>query len=158
LNLFGHHRSTNIGNGRKGMSGASQEKNSASFDRETYVKMLITIARADKENGPPEYRFIRKQAIQMGVNYEKVLRETKPDFDIGTHQVSRLTAMRVLKDAIMIASMDGNFTLPEKLKIYTYAERLDIPRSDVDTLEVLVGELKALDERWKELVAGHTDE
>lgn len=140
------------------MSGASQEKNAASFDRETYVKMLITIARADKENGPPEYRFIRKQAIQMGVNYEKVLRETDPDFDIGTHKVSRLTAMRVLKDAIMIASMDGNFTLPEKQKIYTYAERLDIPRTDVDTLEVLAGELKALDERWKELVAGHTDE
>jgi stress response protein YsnF len=140
------------------MSGASQEKNSASFDRETYVKMLITIARADKENGPPEYRFIRRQAIQMGVNYEKVLRETDPDFDIGTHKVSRLTAMRVLKDAIMIASMDGNFTLPEKQKIYTYAERLDIPRTDVDTLEVLVGELKALDERWKELVAGHPDE
>jgi uncharacterized tellurite resistance protein B-like protein len=140
------------------MSGASQEKSSASFDRETYVKMLITIARADKENGPPEYRFIRRQAIQMGVNYEKVLRETDPDFDIGTHSVSRLTAMRVLKDAIMIASMDGNFTLPEKQKIYTYAERLDIPRTDVDTLEVLVGELKALDERWKELVAGHPNE
>lgn len=140
------------------MSGDSQEKSSASFDRETYLKMLITIARADKDNGPPEYRFIRRQAIQMGVNYEKVLRETDPDFDIGTHKVSRLTAMRVLKDAIMIASMDGNFTLPEKQKIYTYAERLDIPRTDVDTLEVLVGELKALDERWKELVAGHTDE
>jgi len=140
------------------MSGTSQKKNAASFDRETYVKMLITIARADKENGPPEYRFIRKQAIQMGVNYEKVLRETDPDFDIGTHKVSRLTAMRVLKDAIMIASMDGNFTLPEKQKVYTYAERLDIPRTDVDTLEVLVGELKTLDERWKDLVAGHTDE
>jgi hypothetical protein len=140
------------------MSGDSQEKHSASFDRETYVKMLITIARADKENGPPEYRFIRKQAIQMGVNYEKVLRETDPDFDIGTQKVSRLTAMRVLKDAIMIASMDGNFTLPEKQKIYTYAERLDIPRTDVDNLEVLVGELKALDQRWKELVAGHPNE
>ena len=140
------------------MSGASQEKSSASFDRETYVKMLITIARADKENGPPEYRFIRRQAIQMGVNYEKVLRETDPDFDIGTHKVSRLTAMRVLKDAIMIASMDGHFTLPEKQKIYTYAERLDIPRTDVDTLEVLVGELKALDQQWKELVAGHPNE
>ncbi|WP_319522308.1 hypothetical protein [uncultured Desulfosarcina sp.] len=140
------------------MSGASQEKSSASFDRETYVKMLITIARADKENGPPEYRFIRRQAIQMGVNYQKVLHETDPDFDIGTHKVSRLTAMRVLKDAIMIASMDGNFTLPEKQKIYTYAERLDIPRTDVDTLEVLVRELKVLDDRWKELVAGHPHE
>ena len=137
------------------MSGESQEKSSASFDRETYVKMLIAIARADKENGPPEYRFIRKQAIQMGVNYEKVLRETDPNFDIGTHKVSRLTAMRVLKDAIMIASMDGNFSLPEKQKVYTYAEKLDIPRTDVDQLEILVGELRSLDQRWKDLVAGH---
>lgn len=120
--------------------------------------MLITIARADKDNGPQEYRFIRKQAIAMGVNYEKTLRETDKDFDIGTHKVSRLTAMRVLKDAIMIASMDGNFSLPEKQKVYSYAEKLDIPRSDVDQLEALVGELKTLDQRWKDLVAGHPHE
>jgi len=141
--------------GEERMSGADQKTNPAVFDRETYVKMLITIARADKDNGPAEYRFIRKQAIAMGVNYEKILRDTDDDFNIGTHKVSRLTAMRVLKDAIMIASMDGNFTLPEKLKIYTYAEKLDIPRSDVDELEILVGELKSLDQRWKDLVAGH---
>jgi hypothetical protein len=102
------------------------------FDRETYVKMLIAIARADKRNGPPEYRYIRKQAIDMGVNYEQVLQETDKSFEIGTHKVSRLTALRVLKDAIAIASMDGHFSLPEKLKIYTYAEKLDIPRTDVD--------------------------
>ena len=140
------------------MPGANQKKNAAVFDRETYVKMLITIARADKDNGPQEYRFIRRQAIQMGVNYEQVLRDTDKDFKIGIHKVSRLTAMRVLKDAIMIASMDGNFSLPEKQKVYTYAEKLDVPRTDVDDLETLVGELKELDQRWKELVAGHPDE
>lgn len=140
------------------MPGASQDKRTIVFDRETYVKMLISIARADKNNGLPEYRFIRKQAIQLGVDYEKVLKDTGRDFEIGTHKVSRLTALRVLKDAIMIASMDGNFTLPEKLKLYTYAEKLDIPRTDVDDLETLVGQLKALDQRWKELVAGHPDE
>ncbi len=140
------------------MSGARQKKDSTVFDRETYVKMLITIARADKDNGPPEYRFIRKQAIALGVNYDKVLQDTDKDFNIATHNVSRLTAMRVLKDAIMIASMDGNFSLPEKQKVYTYAEKLDIPRSDVDELEVLIGELKSLDKRWKELVAGHFHE
>jgi hypothetical protein len=120
--------------------------------------MLITIARADKDNGPSEYRYIRRQAIQMGVDYEAILKNTPNDFNIGTHRVSRLTAMRVLKDAIMIASMDGNFSLPEKQKVYTYAEKLDIPRTDVDELEMLVGELKALDQRWKELVAGQPDE
>lgn len=140
------------------MPGANQEKSTAVFDRETYVKILITIARADKENDLPEYRFIRKQAIQLGVNYEQALRDTDKDFEIGTQKVSRLTALRVLKDTIMIASMDGNFSLPEKQKIYTYAEKLDIPRTDVDELEILVGQLKDLDLRWKELVAGHPDE
>jgi hypothetical protein len=140
------------------MPGANHKKKSAVFDRETYVKMLITIARADKDNGPSEYRYIRRQAIQMGVDYEAILKNTPNDFNIGTHKVSRLTAMRVLKDAIMIASMDGNFSLPEKQKVYTYAEKLDVPRTDVDELEMLVGELKALDQRWKGLVAGQPDE
>ncbi len=140
------------------MPADNQNKHSSVFDRETYVKMLITIARADKDNGPPEYRYIRRQAIRMGVNYEQILHGTDKDFNIGTHKVSRLTALRVLKDAIVIASMDGNFSLPEKQKVYTYAEKLDIPRTDVDDLEVLVGDLKALDLRWKDLVAGHVHE
>lgn len=139
------------------MPDANNEKSSTVLDRETYLKMLITIARADKDNGLPEYRFIRKQAIGLGVNYEQVLGDTDKDFEIGTQRVSRLTALRVLKDAFMIASMDGNFTLPEKQKFYTYAEKLDIPRVDVDRLENIVNQLKDLDRRWKDLVAGHPD-
>ncbi|PIE66881.1 MAG: hypothetical protein CSA23_06990 [Deltaproteobacteria bacterium] len=119
--------------------------------------MLITIARANRHNGPPEYRFIRKQAIGMGVNYEHALKETGKDFEIGTQTVSRLTALRVLKDAIAIAAMDGNLSLPEKFKIYTYAKKLDIPRTDVDALELLIGKAKELDRQWEELVAGHPD-
>ena len=140
------------------MPGTNQDKRNTVFDRETYVKMLIAIARADKHNSLPEYRFIRKQAIQLDVNYEQVLKDTDRDFEMGTQKVSRLTALRVLKDAIMIASMDGNFTLPEKQKLYTYAEKLDIPRTDVDDLETLVGQLKELDQRWKKLVSGYPDE
>lgn len=140
------------------MPDANPDQHANRFDRETYLKMLITIARADKHNGRPEYRYIRRQAIQLGVDYEKALRETDRHWNIGMQKVSRLTALRVLKDAIMIASMDGNFTLPEKQKVYTYAEKLDIPRTDVDRLEILVGELKALDQRWKDLVAGQLHE
>lgn len=133
----------------------SQENGVATFDRETYVRILIAIARSDRENSLKEYNYIRKQAIHLGVDYEKMLRETDKNFEIGTQRVSRLTALRVLKDAIMIASMDQNFSLPEKQRIYTYAEKLDIPRADVDDLEGLVADIRALDKRWKDLVAGH---
>jgi hypothetical protein len=140
------------------MQDTNQGKGPADFDCDTYLKMLITIARADKDNGPAEYAYIRKQAIGMGVDYEQILRDTSNQFKIGTHTVSRLTALRVLKDAIMIASMDSNFSLPEKQKVYTYAEKLDIPRTDVDELEILVGQMRDLDKRWNELVAGHPNE
>lgn len=140
------------------MPDANHEKQTTVFDPETYVKMLITIARADKENGLPEYRFIRKQAIHLGVNYEAVLADTDKDFELGAQKVSRLTALRVLKDAFMIGSMDGDFTLPEKQKFYTFAEKLDIPRVDVDRLEILVEQIRDLDRCWKELVAGHPDD
>jgi uncharacterized tellurite resistance protein B-like protein len=140
------------------MPGTNHKDNTVVFDRETYVKMLITIARADRKNGPPEYSFIRKQAIQLGVNYDQVLGDTENGLALGARQVSRHTALRVLKDAIIIASMDANFSLPEKQKIYSYAEKLDIPRTDVDRLEILVGDIKALDQRWNKLVAGHPDD
>jgi uncharacterized tellurite resistance protein B-like protein len=140
------------------MQDKSRGKRSTDFDRETYLKMLVTIARADKDNGPAEYAYIRKQAIEMGVDYEQILRDTDDQFEIGAQKVSRLTAMRVLKDSIMIASMDGNFSLPEKQKVYTYAEKLDIPRIDVDELEGLVAEMRALENRWNDLVADHLDE
>ena len=130
------------------------EKKRSDFDRETYLKLLITIAKADKENGPKEYAYIRKQAIHLGIDYEKMLAETDETFEIGTPNVSRLTALRILKDAIMIASMDGNFTLFEKQKVYTYAEKLNIPRTDVDSLEEFVELTKKLERRWQELVAG----
>jgi len=138
------------------MQDTNQANRSSDFDRETYLKMLVTIARADKDNGPAEYAYVRKQAIGMGVDYERVLTDTDSHFEIGTQKVSRLTALRVLKDAIIIASMDGNFSLPEKQKVYTYAEKLDIPRTDVDELEILVGQIRQLDKRWKELVAGRS--
>jgi uncharacterized tellurite resistance protein B-like protein len=140
------------------MQGTDQTANTTDFDRETYIKMLLTIARADKDNGPSEYQYIRKQAIRLGVNYEQILQNTGKDFEISHHSVSRLTALRILKDAIKIASMDGNFSLPEKQKFYTYAEKLDIPRADVDDLKSLVEDLKILDQRWRELVAGHPDD
>jgi hypothetical protein len=74
---------------------------------------------------------------------------------IERQKVGRLTALVILKDAIVLASLDGNLSLPERMKIYTYAERLDISRSDVDILEKLIAEYRQLDIRWEQLVSGN---
>ena len=130
-------------------------RDSIAFDKETYIKILIAIAKADKNNGPPEFEYVRKKAQRLGVDYDRFLASTKKTFDINKQRVSRLTALMVLQDAIMIASMDRNFSLPEREKVYAFAGKLDISRNDVDYLEQCLNEYRALYEKWDRLVAGN---
>ena len=124
------------------------------FDPRTYLRILVAIAKADKQNGPPEFAYIRRQADRLGLDVEHFFRNTDRNFLIERQKVTRLTALVILKDAIALASLDSNFSLPERGKIYAYAEKLDIARSDVDLLEKLIHDYRQLDNRWMNLVAG----
>ena len=128
---------------------------SRDFDSETYIKILIAIAKADKDNGPREFEYVRRQAQRLGADYDRFLASTEKTFDIKKQRVSRLTALVVLRDAITIASMDRNFSLPEREKVYTFAEKLDISRNDLDYLEKILKEYRKLGESWDGLVAGN---
>lgn len=123
------------------------------FDPQTYVRILIAIAKSDPENGPNEFAYVQRQARRLGVDYQHVLDTTDKTYSIKKHIVTRLTALEILKDAIMLASLDRNFSLPERQRIYTYAEKLDVARKDVDYLEMLVKEMRQLNDRWQQLVA-----
>ena len=112
------------------------------FDPRTYVRILVAIAKADKDNGPPEFEYVRRQADRLGLDSEHFFRNTDKSFLIDRQKINRLTALVILKDAIMLASLDGNLSLPERMKIYAYAEKLDIPRNDVDILEKLIAEYR----------------
>jgi tellurite resistance protein len=131
------------------------DKVSTDFDSESYIKVLIAIAKSDKDNGPPEFEYIRKKAQRLGVDYEQFLASTEKAFEINKQRVSRTTALLILKDAIMIASMDRNFSLPEREKVYTFAGKLNISRNDVDYLEDCIKEYRTLCEKWDGLVAGN---
>lgn len=131
------------------------DKDSTDFDSETYIKVLIAIAKADKDNGSPEFEYIRKQAQRLGVDYKQFLASTEKTFEINKQHVSRITALLILKDAIMIASMDHNFSLPEREKVYTLAGKLDICRNDVDYLENCLNAYRTLCKKWDGLVAGN---
>ncbi len=131
------------------------DRDSTDFDSETYIKILIAIAKADKDNGPREFEYVQKKAQRLGVDYDRFLASTEKTFDIKKQRVSRLTALVVLQDAIMIASMDRNFSLPEREKVYAFAEKLDISRNDLDYLEERLKEYRALCAKWDRLVAGN---
>lgn len=122
------------------------------FDSHTYLRILVAIAKADKDNGPPEFDYVRRQAERLGLDGNQFFKDTDKTFLIQSQAVSRLTALVILKDAIALASMDGNFSLPERMKIYTYAEKLDISRNDVDRLEQLLDEYRRLDGCWRQLI------
>ncbi len=122
------------------------------FDPRTYVRILVAIAKADKDNGPPEFEYVRRQADRLGLDSEHFFRNTDKSFLIERQKVSRLTALVILKDAIVLASLDDNLSLPERMKIYTYAEKLDISRNDVDLLEKLISQYRQLNHRWQQLV------
>lgn len=122
------------------------------FDVQTYIRMLIAIAKSDKDNGPPEYGYVRNKANALGIDYEDFLKTTGKDYAIDKRKISRLTALMILKDAIMLASLDRNFSLPERQRVYTYAENLDVPRKDVDDLEKLVQGYRNLNQQWQALV------
>jgi hypothetical protein len=128
--------------------------NTQDFDPQTYLKILVAIAKADKENGSPEFNYVRQQAKRLGLDGEIFFRTTDKNFLITRQKVTRLTALMILKDAIVLASIDRNFSLPERGKVYTYAEKLDIARTDVDLLEKLVDKYRRLDDQWQQLVAG----
>jgi hypothetical protein len=122
------------------------------FDPRTYLSILIAIAKSDKDNGPPEFEFVREQADRLGLDYDYFFKHTDKSFLIGKQTISRLTALVVIKDAIMLASMDENFSLPEKQRVYEYAEKLDIARNDVDHIEKLIQDYRQLKRRWGGLV------
>ncbi len=123
------------------------------FDSSMYIRILIAIAKADPDNGRPEFDYVRRQALRLGVDYNHYFNNTDKSYIVKKHTVSRLTAMAILADAIMLASLDGHFSLPEKQRVYTYAEDLDIARKDVDMLEELIQDFLDFNVRWNKLTA-----
>ena len=139
----------------KDNKGGRMNEGHMDFDAHTYIRILIAIAKSDPDNGPPEFNFVRKKAIKFGIDYEEYLKSTNKSYSFDNKKVSRLTALMILRDAIALASLDKNFSLPERQRVFTYAEKLDISRTDVEKLENLVKESRQLADRWKQLVASH---
>ena len=128
------------------------DANTFDFDSRIYLKILVAIAKSDPENGEPEFNYIRRQAIGLGLDIDEYWGSTGKGFLTGRLKISRLTALVIIKDSLVLATMDGSFSLGEKERIYSYAESFDIPRTDVDKVESLLKESEILRKKWEEFV------
>ena len=128
------------------------DANTYDFDSRLYLKILVAIAKSDPDNGEPEYNYVRRQAIKLGLDLDEYWEATEKSFLAGKVKVSRLTALVIIKDAIVLATLDGNFSLGEKERVYAFAQSFDIPRTDVDKIENLLGEFEGLKTKWEALV------
>jgi hypothetical protein len=124
------------------------------FDPELYIKILVAVAKADKNNGQREFDYVANQANRLGIDFTQVWDTTDKTFLISGKDVSRLTALVIIKDCILLASLDGNFSLAERDKVYAYATKLDIPRSDVDHIVEWLGDYDTLEKKWNRLITG----
>ncbi len=127
---------------------------SRGLDPEMYTRILVAITKADPSNGKPEKAFVRHQATSLSVDFDTIWNDTDKSFEFGHIKVSRQTALTVLRDCILLAGLDGNFSLSEKERVYVYAEKLHVPRSDVKKLEQWVEESRELQKKWLKLLAG----
>lgn len=129
------------------------DANTYDFDARRYLKILVAIAKSDPDNGEPEYNYVRRQAIKLGLDFDEYWDATAKTFLTGRLKVSRLTALVIIKDAIALATLDGHFSLGEKECVYAYAQSFDIPRTDVDKVESLLQEFEDLKSKWDDLVS-----
>ncbi|MFH1982306.1 MAG: hypothetical protein ABIL58_10695 [Pseudomonadota bacterium] len=121
------------------------------LDAERYIRLLVAVTKSDPDNGPPEYQYVKKQANSLGIDIVPLWNDTSKHYLLEPIQVSRRVALVIIKDCIMLASLDGNFSLGEKEKVYRFAERLDVPRVDVDAVVSWLEDYERLQRRWHAL-------
>lgn len=126
-------------------------ENQDDLDPEKYVRLLVAVAKSDPDNGPPEYAYVKRQANALRLDIVPIWNDTPKHYLLSPIQVSRRVALVIIKDCIMLASLDGNFSLGEKEKVYRFAERLDVTRADVDAVIRWLDDYDGLCRRWVSL-------
>jgi hypothetical protein len=124
------------------------------FDAEQYLRILVSIAKADPDNGIVEYEYVKQKAADLAIDIVPLWNSTGKNIDLEQLHVPRFTALTIIRDCLLLATLDRSFSLEEKSRIYKYAGKMDIPRSDVDRLEALLEGYRRLDGEWQVLVGG----
>lgn len=118
------------------------------LDAESYIRLLVAVAKSDPANGPPEYQYVKRQANSLGIDIIPLWNDTSRHYLLSPIQTSRRVALVIIKDCIMLASLDGHFSMGERERVYRFAERLDVTRADVDAVMSWLCDYEQLRRQW----------
>lgn len=102
------------------------------FEAEVYLKALIAVAQADGVSSS-ERDFIQNQATLLGV--DEVNFEMMISLDDLSNQINAVTRRIIVRDCIVLATVDGDYTENERRRIAGIAEALGVTPERTAQLE-----------------------
>ena len=123
------------------------------FDQQEYLKTLIILAKADKKITAEERSFIEAQAILLNVDITPYWETTGDNLSVlDPARTSRVTKMVILRDAIALGHIDGDYAQSEKELVLEVAKRLLLTEADIDVMENWLKKYWAVIEEGKKLI------
>jgi tellurite resistance protein len=118
------------------------------LDPQAFLAVLSAVARADGHVGDRERDFVKREAGLLGVDVSTVWERDEPLAQVlaETGRMSMRTREAVVRDAVLLAFIDGHYSDKERATISELATRLELDPSVVERTE------KALREYAPELL------
>jgi len=122
------------------------------FDPKIYLRALASVAHADGVLDV-ERQFIEQQAASLGIDQEEINLSQPVDLDSLTSTASDLTRRLIVRDCIVLASLDDDYTGNERRHIRHLAARLGVSEDVVGKLEDWVNRYSTILEEGQRLLS-----
>ncbi len=106
----------------------------ADFDAETYLKALILVVKVHGIE-PEERQFVERQARLLGAEHEHLWDESVEELPPLPEGMGDMTRRVVLRDCILIACIDGDYSDEERAWIHRICEWLGLSVTTADLFE-----------------------
>ncbi len=116
------------------MHDPSSEFSLADFDAETYLRALIVVVKVHGIE-PVERSFVESRARILGVEHEHLWDDTIDDLPPLPDGMSEMTRRVVLRDCVLIACIDGEYTDAERTWIHRICAWLSLSTTTADLFE-----------------------
>ncbi len=105
-------------------------------DARVYLTALLAVAHADGDLHAHERAYIDRQARILGVDLSTLDRHGDVVAYVGDHEVMESTAQAILRDALLLASVDGEYDAAERAQLVALSDALGL----ADQFERIEGE------------------
>lgn len=122
----------------------------SSEEASIYLRTVIAVATSDGQVDDRERDYIDEQAMQLDVEVDKQKKLwDHPDSDLeflNNIEMARIKRLAIIRDCIIVGSLDGYFDIFERQEVNRIAEILKLDDSDVEEVEEWVKDNVSIEE------------